>query len=208
MSSEWGEQQRRNKIFGSASSTCSVPPSSRGYAIALAPQVIHARATLLSQLVSSRAHRQIEFLAVGSLFVVRRAETRLERIPSTREDVFSNTSIPARAKRRLMKCLHFVLDYQGETQTAVWRPHAREPLVDFLRTDFGLDARELRDYVLALTLSLDSGISVEHGLAAIHRHVTSMGAFGPGFAAVCPKYGGLAEMAQIGCRAAAVGGAV
>ncbi|KAF5242113.1 hypothetical protein FOXYS1_15375 [Fusarium oxysporum] len=35
-----------------------------------------------------------------------------------------------------------------------------------------------------------------------------MGVFGPGFAAVYPKWGGLSEVAQVGCRAAAVGGAI
>lgn len=36
----------------------------------------------------------------------------------------------------------------------------------------------------------------------------SIGAFGPGFGAVMPKYGGGAEIAQVACRASAVGGAV
>lgn len=38
--------------------------------------------------------------------------------------------------------------------------------------------------------------------------MTSIGAFGPGFGAVLPKYGGNAELAQVGCRAGAVGGGV
>ena len=38
--------------------------------------------------------------------------------------------------------------------------------------------------------------------------MTSIGAFGPGFGAVLPKYGGNAEIAQVGCRAGAVGGGV
>src|SRR5699024_5971816 len=36
----------------------------------------------------------------------------------------------------------------------------------------------------------------------------SMGYFGPGFAAVYPKWGGGSEIAQVACRAGAVGGAV
>jgi RAB protein geranylgeranyltransferase component A len=71
---------------------------------------------------------------------------------------------------------------------------------------FKLD-RDLQSYIVTLTLSTDGKISVGAGLAAIHRHLTSMGVFGAGFAAVYPKWGGLAEVAQVGCRAAAVGGA-
>ena len=186
--------------------------SSRSYALALAPQLIHTRSELLSQLVSSRAYRQLEFLSVGSFFIFKPpsevgAKPTLARIPSTREDVFSTTAIPVRAKRQLMKFLKFVLDYEGDEQAPVWRPHADEPLSDFLETAFGL-AEELKAYILTLTLSLDGKISVEHGLATISRHLTSMGMLGPGFAAVYPKWGGTSEISQVACRAGAVGGAV
>ncbi|RYP02881.1 hypothetical protein DL764_005537 [Monosporascus ibericus] len=185
---------------------------SRAYSLALAPQIIHSRAKLLEQLVSSRAFRQIEFLAVGSFFIYDDAAaedtaSRLTRIPSTREDIFSTQSIPARSKRSLMKFLKFVVDYNSEENTSVWEGQARQPLADFLTSEFKLD-ETLRKYILALTLALDGTIGVEDGLATIHRHLTSMGLFGPGFCAVYPKWGGLSEVAQVACRAGAVGGGI
>ncbi|KAM0255827.1 hypothetical protein ACHAQJ_005414 [Trichoderma viride] len=186
--------------------------SSRAYSLALAPQLIHTRSELLSKLVSSKAFRQLEFLAVGSFYIYQLSAAEssapsLSRIPSTREDVFTNTTISVKAKRGLMKFLKFVLDYDSEPQTDVWRPHANDSLASFLATEFKLDA-DLQAYIITLTLSLDGKISTEVGLAAIHRHLTSMGVFGAGFAAVYPKWGGLSEIAQVGCRAGAVGGAV
>ncbi|KAL7930035.1 GDP dissociation inhibitor domain-containing protein [Trichoderma chlorosporum] len=186
--------------------------SSRGYSIALAPQLVHTRSELLSKLVSSKAFRQLEFLAVGSFYIFRPSSAgssapSLSRIPSTREDVFANTTISVKAKRGLMKFLKFVLDYNVEPQTDVWKPHAGDSLASFLAAEFKLDA-DLQAYIVTLTLSLDGKISTEAGLAAIHRHITSMGVFGAGFAAVYPKWGGLSEIAQVGCRAGAVGGAV
>ncbi|PTB67912.1 hypothetical protein BBK36DRAFT_1114484 [Trichoderma citrinoviride] len=188
--------------------------SSRGYSLALAPQLIHTRSELLSKLVSSKAFRQLEFLAVGSFYIFQPSSSTdpgsapsLHRIPSTREDVFANTTISVKAKRGLMKFLKFVLDYTSEPQTDVWKPHAGDSLASFLAAEFKLDA-DLQAYIITLTLSLDGKITTEAGLAAIHRHVTSMGVFGPGFAAVYPKWGGLSEIAQVGCRAGAVGGAV
>ncbi|RYO98245.1 hypothetical protein DL766_007572 [Monosporascus sp. MC13-8B] len=185
---------------------------SRAYSLALAPQIIHSRAKLLEQLVSSRAFRQIEFLAVGSFFMYDDAATedtasRLTRIPSSREDVFSTQSIPAKSKRSLMKFLKFVVDYNSEENTSVWEGQARQPLADFLTSEFKLD-ETLRKYILALTLALDGKVCVEDGLATIHRHLTSMGLFGPGFCAVYPKWGGLSEVAQVACRAGAVGGGI
>ena len=106
-----------------------------------------------------------------------------------------------------MKFLKFVLDYDTESQAELWKPSESEPLAEFLEREFKLDG-DLQSYVVTLTLSADGKISVGDGLAAIHRHLTSMGMFGAGFAAVYPKWGGLSEVAQVGCRAGAVGGAV
>jgi RAB protein geranylgeranyltransferase component A len=106
-----------------------------------------------------------------------------------------------------MKFLKFVLDYDSETNSEIWQPRADEPLQPFLADQFKLDA-ELQAYVLALTLSLDGRITTRDGLATIRRHLTSMGVFGPGFAAVYPKWGGTSEIAQVACRAGAVGGGI
>ncbi|KAH8885721.1 hypothetical protein GQ53DRAFT_353049 [Thozetella sp. PMI_491] len=194
----------------------------RQYSLALAPQFIHSRSALVSQLVSSRAYRQVEFLAVGSFFILKSSGEEalsLNRIPSTREDVFSSTAIPLRAKRSLMKFLKFVLEQQAtpnsdqaaastsEERANAAAEWAEKPLVDFLQAEFKLDA-DLQAYILALTLSLDAQVSTKEGLAAIYRHTDSMGVFGPGFAAVYPKWGGLSEIAQVACRAGAVGGGV
>ncbi|KAI0393376.1 GDP dissociation inhibitor [Xylariaceae sp. FL0594] len=183
----------------------------RAYSLALAPQIVYTKSNLLSQLVSSRAYRQVEFLAVGSFFVFNRAGAAsnrgFSRIPSSREDVFAAQSIPARSKRALMKFLKFVVDYDSEDQKPIWQEKADESLSSYLADAFKLDA-DLRDSLIALTLALDEKITVKDGLAKLHRHLTSTGLFGPGFCAVYPKWGGLSEVAQVGCRAGAVGGGI
>ncbi|KAI0440761.1 rab protein geranylgeranyltransferase component A [Xylaria telfairii] len=183
----------------------------RAYSLALAPQIIHTRSELLSRLVSSKAYRQVEFLAVGSFFVYSTTDTPsgaiLTRIPSSREDVFSAQSIPARSKRTLMKFLKFVIDYDSDEQKPIWQEKANKPLSEYLVDEFKLND-SLRDCVLALTLTLDGKVTVKDGLSTIHRHLSSIGLFGPGFCAVYPKWGGISEIAQIGCRAGAVGGGI
>ncbi|KAI1801683.1 GDP dissociation inhibitor-domain-containing protein [Daldinia bambusicola] len=186
----------------------------RAYSLALAPQIIHTRSKLLEQLVSSRAYRQVEFLAVGSFFVYDEEAgegdddiSKLARIPSSREDVFATQAIPTKSKRSLMKFLKFVMNYDSEEQRPVWQGHEQKLLSEFLATEFKL-SEDLQKYILALTLTLDGRIAVADGLAAIHRHLTSMGVFGPGFCAVYPKWGGSSEIAQVACRAGAVGGGI
>ncbi|KAH6651843.1 GDP dissociation inhibitor [Truncatella angustata] len=183
----------------------------RAYSLALAPQIIHTKSKLLSQLVSSKAFRQVEFLAVGSFFVYEPSKdaspARLSRIPSSREDVFAESSISAKSKRALMKFLKFVMDYDSDEQKESWQPHADSPLSDFLTSQYKLDDT-LRNHILALTLTLDGKITVKDGLSTLSRHLTSTGLFGPGFCAVYPKWGGLSEVAQVACRAGAVGGGI
>ncbi|KAF4946846.1 hypothetical protein FGADI_10875 [Fusarium gaditjirri] len=213
---EWAEKNRPtepSRLFSSAEvkRDADALGATRSYSLALAPQLIHSRSKLVTQLVDSKAFRQIEFLAVGSFYIFQPpsdslSTPSLSRIPSTREDVFSNKSIPARSKRSLMKFLKFVLYFDSEPQIDTWQARADEELAQFLASEFKLDAA-LQSYIITLTLSHDGKISVKDGLTAINRHLTSMGVFGPGFAAVYPKWGGLSEVAQVGCRAAAVGGA-
>lgn len=106
-----------------------------------------------------------------------------------------------------MKFLKLVLSYEEEASLPQWQDYADRPLAELLSEKMGLD-EGLRTYITTLTLSLDGRISTKDGLATIHRHLTSMGLFGPGFAAVYPKWGGGSEIAQVGCRAGAVGGSV
>lgn len=178
---------------------------SRAYSVSLASTLLYTRTSLLPALVSSQIHSQLEFQAVGSWFI--QDSDRLLRVPSGREDVFSDQSINLREKRSLMKFLRFVGSYQS--QPDLWQEHAQVPFPSFLQEKFGLP-ESAHGPLLALTLtpSVSADTTVGYALPRIHRHLTSIGVFGPGFGAVLPKWGGLAEIAQVACRACAVGGGV
>lgn len=206
---------------------------SRAYSLALAPQLIYTQSRLLDALVSSKAHKQLEFLAMGSWWVYSRfgtstkelrsntkeqpAETqqdpesgsagKLLRIPTNREDVaFSDTSIDIRAKRALMKILRFILDF--EEQREIWEPFSDRPFTELLSDHFKLPT-SLHDLLIALALTPfpPSKTSTAFALPRIARHLRSTGRLGPGFSSVIPRWGGISEIVQGTCRSAAVGGA-
>lgn len=191
--------------------------SSRAYSLALRPQIIYSRARLLEYLVSSRVFRQLDFLAVGSWWVYAQgSETssnqpstlgKLLKVPNGREDVFQDSELDFKAKRALMKFLRFIAEY--EEQTDVWEEHRTQPFPAFLTEQFRIPA-SLHAPLLALTLSSTTPdrTTTEYALPRIALHLRSIGYFGPGFGAVLPKWGGLSEISQVACRAAAVGGAV
>lgn len=188
---------------------------SRAYSLTLSPQIIYTKSKLLSQLISSKVYRQLEFQAVGNWWIYTVPDTgsestptaMLKRLPNGREDIFEDSGIENRAKRSLMKFLKFVVDYEGHPE--VWESHAADGLPEFLASQFQLPP-QLQTVITALTLSLDppEKTSVGYALPRIARHLTSIGVFGPGFGAVVPKWGGGAEIAQVACRASAVGGGV
>jgi hypothetical protein len=183
--------------------------------LALSPQIIYARSTLLQHLVSSRVYRQLEFLAVGSWWVYRHdtasagdaASKKLLKVPNGREDVFQDHQLDFKAKRTLMKFLRFITEY--EEQTEVWDTCRQQPFPQFLSEQFKIPST-LQGPLLALALSqsISSNTTTEYALPRIARHLRSIGVFGAGFGAVIPKWGGLAEISQVSCRACAVGGGV
>ena len=163
--------------------------------------------------MSSRLHNQLDFQAVGSWFILEKsaeatdAHVNISRVPSSREDIFRDKSFDLRAKRSLVKFLRFVQTY--EEQSEVWNSDAETPFTDFLLQKFGLPPSS-HDALLALTLgSVPSAhVNTATALPKISRHLRSIGVFGAGFGAVLPKWGGLSEIAQVACRAGAVGGGV
>ncbi|KAI9838996.1 MAG: hypothetical protein M1819_004204 [Sarea resinae] len=194
---------------------------SRAYSLSLSPELIYTRSKLLPLLVSSKSSRQLEFLAVGSWWVYDvgqsadesadhgtvRQRGRLQKVPNGREDVFSDESIDLRSKRALMKFLKFVGSFEDYEEE--WLSFASKPFPEFLTSKFKLPAA-LQKPLLALTLSPDvpNKTTTAFAIPRIARHLRSIGVFGPGFGAVLAKWGGGAEIAQVACRAGAVGGGV
>ncbi len=199
---------------------------SRAYSISLSPQLIYTRSNLLPALIQSKVYRQVEFLAVGSWWIYGEEAGpsnghddkvsgptsvgslgRLQKVPGGREDVFGDTSIDLRATRALMKFLKLAGD--AEAHTAILEEWGGKPFPEFLTTQAKVPPL-LQPPLLALTLSPDQPVvtMTSYALPRIHRHLTSIGLFGPGFGSVIPRWGGLAEVAQVACRALAVGGGV
>lgn len=193
----------------------------RAYSIALAPQLIYTDSLLLSMLVKSKVHQQVEFLPVGAWWIYnsQKAEQeessdkhntagRLIKVPTNREDIaFSDAGLDLRSKRALVRVIRFVSEY--EAQESIWQPYAEKPFADFLQEHFKVPAN-LHGLLLSLCLTPfpSEDTTTAFALPRIAQHLRSTGRLGPGFSAVTPRWGGLSEICQVGCRAAAVGGAI
>ena len=209
-----------------ASASASKLSYSRAYSLSLSPQIIYSRSQLLRVLVSSKAFKQLEFLTVGSFWVYSSSENfstalnddspnssevtrvkKFRKVPNGREDIFSDKDITPQEKRNMMRFLRFISQYEQSKSTC--QPWASRPLASFLTENFEIPA-SIHNLLYALTMLSDypENITTEMAMDCFHRHVTSMGIFGPGFPAVVPRWGGMSEVAQVACRAMAVGGGV
>ncbi|KAJ4356365.1 Rab proteins geranylgeranyltransferase component A [Didymosphaeria variabile] len=186
----------------------------RQYNLALAPEIIYSGSAFRRYLVTSQAHHQVAFLPVGSWWVHSADGTNgketgsLEKVPNTREDLFGNNTLDFPAKRKLVKILRFILDYENDDEKVKWEQYRASPFSDFLSAVFKAPA-VLSTPLLALTMSTKSleSVTTEYALPRIARHLRSIGTLGK-FSALIPKYGGLDEFCQVACRACAVGGGV
>ena len=173
--------------------------------------------------MSSHVHEQVDFQAIGSWFVYEKTPDlepqgeaserpnwfagKLGRVPNSREDVFADPSLSLRAKGALVKFLRFVSNYEEKTEE--WELQKDHPFPVFLASKFRIPA-DLHGPLMALTMSSlpPQQTSTGFAIARIANHLRSIGLFGPGFSAVLAKWGGLSEVAQVACRAGAVGGSV
>lgn len=195
------------------------PP--RAYSLCLSPHIVYSQSRLVPALISSQVYRQLEFQAVGSWWIYRPTKFDVvgdneapgtgtgsfQRVPSSREDVFADNSMGMKAKRALMKFLRFISTYSQDSDEDSIDPDSN--FTSFLLSKFQVPL-ELHDPLLALSLSQESAQDTDAHTAVfrIQTHFRSIGVFGPGFGAVIPKWGGSAEIAQVACRAGAVGGSV
>lgn len=193
---------------------------SRAYTLSLSPQLIYTRSRLLPSLVSSRVYRQLDFQAMGNWWVYRgHPDTNTEghtehgvgglhRVPGSREDVFADDTLTMKSKRSLMKFLRY-LGQSDEEGNAATDEELEMPFAEFLRSRFQVPL-DLYDPLLSLCLSPHSSSQTTTGYALpkIKRHLQSIGVFGSGFCSVLSKWGGGSEVAQVACRACAVGGGV
>ncbi|KAE8374802.1 hypothetical protein BDV26DRAFT_269288 [Aspergillus bertholletiae] len=191
----------------------------RSYTLSLSPHLIYSKSRLLPTLVASKVYRQLEFQAVGSWWIHKpqsdssstdgiTGSSVLYRVPGSREDVFADDIISVKSKRTLMRFLRHIGKPPQDGDSGA-EEDLTMSLPEYLSSNFQVPA-ELHEPLLSLSLSQTSPrqTSAEYAVPRIKRHLASIGVFGPGFGSLLTKWGGGSEIAQVGCRALAVGGGV
>ncbi|KAI8082210.1 GDP dissociation inhibitor [Thamnidium elegans] len=178
--------------------------ASRSYNLDSTPKLLGSRDSLVETLISSGVGRYLEFKSVDDIYIFDKELKSLEKVPSSKEDVFTNKAVSLIEKRKLMKFLTFAMEY--DINHVLLEGTQAMSYIQFLQEKFKITGKLQEAIVYAIAM-VDDKASVKTGLVSTHKFVQAMGRFGKG-AYLCPLYGGGSEIAQAFCRVCAVYGGI
>ncbi|KAI8146072.1 GDP dissociation inhibitor [Fennellomyces sp. T-0311] len=178
--------------------------ASRSYNLDLTPKLLSCNGELVEILIRSGVGRYLEFKGVDDIGIYDNDEKRLDRVPSSKQDVFTNKAISLVDKRKLMRFLTFAIDFDANPE--VLEGNENTPYLQFLDEKFKL-SEKLRTAIIYAIAGVNGQTPAKVGLERTQAFVRSMGRFNKG-GFLCPLYGGGSEIAQAFCRVCAVFGGV
>lgn len=176
---------------------------SRNFGVDLSPKIMFAKSDLLSILIKSRVHQYLEFQSLSNFHTFE--NDNFEKLTNSKQEIFTDQSLPLMTKRNLMRFIKFVLEW--ETQPELWKPYSEQPLAKFLADKFKLERPQVYELLFSIGMCRNFDTKTPTGLARIRRFLTSFDVYGP-FPVLYSKYGGPGELSQGFCRSAAVAGAI
>jgi Rab proteins geranylgeranyltransferase component A len=190
-------------VFSKAQLYMPRPLESRKYLVDLTPKIVFAKSDILTLLIKGRVSQYLEFKQLGSFHTYE--NDSFEKVPGSKEDIFTDQSLSLLTKRSLMRFMKFVLDWENHHD--VWAEYSSRPLIDFLTEKFKLGDQQIKELVYSIGLcSADKDLVTPRGLSRIKRYLVSLDVYG-NFPALFSMYGSAGELAQGFCRSAAVAGA-
>ncbi|RIB16580.1 GDP dissociation inhibitor [Gigaspora rosea] len=178
---------------------------SKRYNLDLAPKMVPCRGELIELLISSGVGRYLEFKAMDKTYIYS-ADT-FDKVPCSKEDVFTNQSISLIEKRKLMRFLTFALDYTNSPDT--YKDYEEKSFTTLLIEKFKIDGKLLLAvlYTIALIRTDANDVNTIQGLEKTQSYLKSLGRYGNA-AFLVGLYGCGNEIAQGFCRVCAVYGGI
>ncbi|CAG8749708.1 13327_t:CDS:10 [Gigaspora margarita] len=178
---------------------------SKRYNLDLAPKMVPCRGELIELLISSGVGRYLEFKAMDKTYIYS-ADT-FDKVPCSKEDVFTNQSISLIEKRKLMRFLTFALDYTNSPDT--YKDYEEKSFTTLLIEKFKIDGKLLLAVLYTITLIRTDAndINTIQGLEKTQSYLKSLGRYGNA-AFLVGLYGCGNEIAQGFCRICAVYGGI
>ncbi|KAG2013448.1 rab escort protein [Coprinopsis cinerea AmutBmut pab1-1] len=202
----WGEavNQGRHPKFSGFTGTSVTLPYSRQYSICLRPAILPALGPLISSLIGSGVAKYSGFRLLDSVSIYSPDGT-VKSVPGSKEDIFNNKDISLIEKRRLMRFLTFAAGEFEEKPELQDKEEA--PFIDFLKSTFTLSDSIASVIAYSLAHCSTPNEPTLQSLLRLRSYLRSIGRYGPS-PFLIGHYGGIGDISQGFCRAAAVSGGV
>lgn len=168
----------------------------------LSPHLMFVKSDMLDLLIKSRVAQYLEFKGLSQFHTYE--SDNFEKVSGNKEAIFTDQSLSVRTKRKLMKLIKFVLEWQVDDNLK--NTLTNLPIDQFLTEQFDLEPSQITELVVAIGLCDTTKVSSLYALKRIRRYLLSLDVYGS-FPVMYSMYGSSGELAQGFCRSAAVAGA-
>ncbi|KOS14955.1 hypothetical protein Malapachy_0956 [Malassezia pachydermatis] len=171
----------------------------RHYALSVRPALLPAQGPMIEALIRSNVASYATFRLLGQTGVY--TGDHLQRVPSSKSDIFRDKRISLADKRRLMRFL------QSATQPSDALPSSEKRMHTLLHETMGLNKDLTSAVMYGVSLCWDADEPAAHAMERTRRILQGLGRYGDA-ALLVGQYGGAGELAQGFCRSSAVHGSV
>ncbi|KAI0029684.1 GDP dissociation inhibitor-domain-containing protein, partial [Vararia minispora EC-137] len=178
---------------------------SRHFSFSLLPALIPAVGPFISSLIASGVAKYGSYRVLERVAVFDESTQQLRSVPTSKEDIFKSTELSLVDKRRLMRLLSFAAgEFENKSELV---GKEQQPFVNFLISEFKLNSKIAYAITYATAFCSSADEPTVSALSRLRTFLRSSGRYGASPFLV-GHYGGLGEIAQGFCRAAAISGAV
>ncbi|CAG8461674.1 1989_t:CDS:10 [Acaulospora colombiana] len=166
---------------------------SKKYNLDIAPKMVPCRGELIETLISSGVGRYLNFKAMDRTYIY--SDGTFDKVPCSKDDVFTSQTMSFVEKRTLMRFLTFALDYSNSPE--VYSGFEEKPFATFLREKFKIEGKLLSAilYTISLIQIGELDVNTAQGLEKTQRYLKSLGRYGNA-AFLVALYGSVSEIAQ------------
>lgn len=183
------------------------------FGLDLIPSYILCNSKMIDYISNFNIYRYIEVTKLQDFYTYNHKQS-FDKLKTTKEDIFTDTSMSPITKRTIMKCIKFLIRddtvndpdmVNTKESDEIWEKYKEKPLIELFQTKFKkLPENLLNEFVYTICNSFDiTKLSTSDASAKVTKFFKSYNIHGK-FPALLTKYSGLVEIIQGIYRSAAL----
>lgn len=173
-----------------------IEQNKKNFGLDLIPSYMLCNSKMIKYIVNFNIYRYLEVVKLDSFFTFDTEKAEFYKLKTTKQEIFTDSSISPITKRTIMKCIKFLVEDVNE-DNQIWNDYKNKPVMDLFKDKFSkLPLGLINEFVYTICNSFDiSGLSTKESSNKITKFFQSYQVYG-NFPALLTKYGGLGEIIQ------------